>query len=91
VKNREIATVRRGLGLTQAQLAGLLGVHWMTVSRWERGTLVPTAWQQAMLATLAQAQAHDEGAGQQALLLAQQQSIMAALAFLFQVAFEESV
>ena len=33
---------RRRLGLTQAQLGRMLGVHAMTVSKWERGTVAPT-------------------------------------------------
>ena len=34
----EVRRVRMRLRLTQAQLAAKLGVHEMTVSRWERGT-----------------------------------------------------
>ena len=34
----EVRRVRVRLRLTQAQLAAKLGVHEMTVSRWERGT-----------------------------------------------------
>ena len=35
----EVRRVRMRLRLTQAQLAAKLGVHEMTVSRWERGTV----------------------------------------------------
>lgn len=28
---------RTALGVTQAEMATLLGVHWITVSKWERG------------------------------------------------------
>ncbi len=38
-----IATLRRALGLTQEQLGKRLGVHKLTVSRWECGTLHPSA------------------------------------------------
>ncbi len=38
-----IATLRRALGLTQEQLGVRLGVHKLTVSRWECGTLHPSA------------------------------------------------
>jgi len=38
-----IATLRRALGLTQEQLGEHLGVHKLTVSRWECGTLHPSA------------------------------------------------
>lgn len=34
--------LRDGLGYTQARLAALLGVHPLTISRWECGTLSPT-------------------------------------------------
>lgn len=33
--------LRDGLGYTQARLASLLGVHPLTISRWECGTLSP--------------------------------------------------
>ncbi len=35
----EMKSSRQALGLAQTQLAERLGVHWMTVSRWERGTV----------------------------------------------------
>lgn len=37
----EIRGMRRELGLTQAQLAGALGVHPNTLARWERGEITP--------------------------------------------------
>lgn len=41
--------VRTLLGLTQSQLAQLLGVHAITVSKWERGVALPTQFQAALL------------------------------------------
>lgn len=38
-----ITTLREALGLTQEQLGKKLGVDKMTVSRWERGTVRPSA------------------------------------------------
>lgn len=35
--------------MTQQELSRLLGVHAITVSRWERGALVPNAYTKALL------------------------------------------
>jgi molybdopterin-binding protein len=48
----DLAAIRTNLGLTQAQLADVTGVHPMTVSKWERGVLQPTRHQQAILVAL---------------------------------------
>ena len=40
---KSIAELRRDLELTQAELADRLGVTAMTISRWERGLVEPTA------------------------------------------------
>lgn len=48
----KIAAIRKKLGLTQRALARLVGVHEMTVSRWERGLLRPTAHQRSILRAL---------------------------------------
>ena len=40
---RSIAELRRELQLTQTELADQVGVTAMTVSRWERGLVEPTA------------------------------------------------
>ena len=45
----EIAELRRRLNLSQALFGQLFGVHPMTVSKWERGQLVPNSYQAAMM------------------------------------------
>jgi DNA-binding XRE family transcriptional regulator len=44
-----IRDTRTTLGLTQSQLADLLGVHWITVSKWERGQLEPGPYHAGMI------------------------------------------
>ena len=39
ITGTEVRRLRRKLGLTQGQLAARLGVHIMTVARWEWGTV----------------------------------------------------
>ena len=45
----EIKKLRDVLNLNQVQLAQLLGVHPITVSKWERGESAPTPYQAALL------------------------------------------
>jgi len=45
----QIQGLRESLRLNQTQLAGLMGVHPITVSRWERGKAPPTPYQAAFL------------------------------------------
>jgi len=45
----EVLGVRERLGLNQTQLSQLLGVHPLTVSKWERGLLAPSPYQETML------------------------------------------
>lgn len=59
----EIRAIRDQLHLTQVQLAQLLGVHPLTVHKWERDLLVPTAHQQAMLVSFGKASASRKGIG----------------------------
>jgi|1185.fasta_scaffold161790_3 putative transcriptional regulator len=51
----ELQRLREKLGLSQVQLAQLLGVHPLTVSKWERGVLAPTPHQNALLESFAKA------------------------------------
>jgi DNA-binding transcriptional regulator YiaG len=45
----EIRSLRQSLELNQAQFAQLMGVHAITVSKWESGITAPTDYQQAFL------------------------------------------
>ena len=49
VTRDEIIEIRRSLRMTQEQLAQLLGIHALTVSKWERGLSSPTPHQEALL------------------------------------------
>ncbi len=49
VAPKNIADARNRLRLTQPEFGQLCGVHWMTVSKWERGQLEPNAYQTALL------------------------------------------
>lgn len=46
---KEVLATRTALGLSQPELASLIGVHQLTVSKWERGVLVPSDYQQKLL------------------------------------------
>jgi len=41
--------VRETRGVTQAVAAAVLGVHVLTVSKWERGVLCPDPWSAAVI------------------------------------------
>lgn len=45
----EIASLRRDLGLSQVEFGQLLGAHFMTVSKWERGVSQPSSYQLALM------------------------------------------
>jgi DNA-binding XRE family transcriptional regulator len=49
VEPDDIRGVRERLRLTQTQFAQLLGVHPLTISKWERGVLVPSDHQVALM------------------------------------------
>ena len=50
-----IADLRKRLGLNQMEFGNLFGVHPMTVSKWERGTLSPNNYQLALMQEFAKA------------------------------------
>lgn len=65
----KILEIRSAFGLTQGELGTLIGVHVVTVNRWEQDLLAPTSWQHALLTHLAKATprlkvrlSHDPGA-----------------------------
>lgn len=45
----EIASVRKSLGLTQADFARLFDAHVMTISKWERGVATPSPYQASLI------------------------------------------
>lgn len=49
---RSLKPLRQRLNLSQKQLGELLGVHVMTVSKWERGVLAPNPHQRRLLGAL---------------------------------------
>lgn len=56
MKNRPNPEVRRArlrLGLTQVELAQIIGVHYITISRWECGKNHPNMWQSGLCHRLA--------------------------------------
>lgn len=63
VRAMDIAHIRKLLGLTQVVLGRVVGAHSMTVSKWERGVLQPTAFQRSILAALAAAGEARDAAG----------------------------
>lgn len=52
---KSLKPLRTRLDLSQAELGELLGVHAMTVSKWERGVLQPSPHQRRLLRALADA------------------------------------
>lgn len=61
----EIRDIRKGLNLTQEQFAQLLGVHGLTVSKWERGLLEPTPYQESLIASFKKAVAESPDIGKE--------------------------
>ncbi|MDE2462670.1 MAG: helix-turn-helix domain-containing protein [Alphaproteobacteria bacterium] len=61
----EIRSLRTHLNLGQAEFAQMLGVHPMTVSRWERekGALSPTAYQEVLMKEFKTAVSKDKAVG----------------------------
>lgn len=51
---QQILQLRTALGLSQVQFAQLFGVHFMTISKWERGVVAPSTYQIALMKQFAQ-------------------------------------
>jgi len=50
-----VGTARRAIGLSQSDFAEVLGVHPLTISKWERGVNRPSAWYQELVARIERA------------------------------------
>jgi transcriptional regulator with XRE-family HTH domain len=77
------------LDVSQRQLALLLGVHELTVSKWERGKAAPTTYQQALLMAFVVAAARVKGVGGAAMVEAEVRGVAAALYVLLRAAYED--
>jgi putative transcriptional regulator len=79
----EIAALRKALGLSQVQFAQLFGVHFMTVSKWEHGGIVPSPYQFALMVKFSQtAKLKSEEAQEKVKNLLVGAGVVAALVFL---------
>lgn len=67
MNGQEIEHIRKALNLTQTQFAALLGVHFVTVSRWESNVLSPPPYQRGLIQKFGDAarnkKAHQDIAG----------------------------
>ena len=86
---KEVSGLRSQLGLSQVQFGQLLGVHPLTVSRWERGLLVPTPHQTALIESFAKARTAEQTIGDQVANLLMTAGVAVALYALLQAAFSE--
>lgn len=86
----DIARLRQGLGFSQIQLAQLLGVHPLTVSKWERGLLSPSDHQSALLDSFAKARKANRDVGSQAADALVAAGVAVALFLLLQAAVGDS-
>lgn len=77
-----ILDTRRRLGLSQDQFGQLVGAHWVTVSKWERGQLRPSPYQAGMILKFREA-AKSEDADELGQRLGQLLVIGGALAVVF--------
>ena len=89
VDGAAIKQVRSHLELSQAELATILGVHWVTVSKWERGVLAPDPYRDALLVRFSEASAKREFGDSVARALIGQ-GVAAALFLLLKAAFEDA-
>lgn len=85
----EIVAIRTGLGFTQVQLAQLLGVHPLTVSKWERGELSPSPHQQALLDSFRKAKQSKSDIGETVASILVTAGVIVALYALLKAALEE--
>ena len=85
-----ILSLRTRLGFTQTQLANLLGVHSITVWKWEHDQLRPTAYQIAMLESFEKAEAQDPKIGEAVSGILIGAGVVAALYCIFKAATGKS-
>lgn len=85
----EVSEIRNKLGLSQVQLAQLLGVHPLTISKWERGVSDPTPHQSALLQSFGKAGQSKQQIGNEVSNLLVTAGVAVALWALLSAAFGE--
>lgn len=85
----EIRQLRAKLTVTQPQLAHLLGVHAITVSKWERGHMLPRPYEAALLATFRRASEVEPGIGRAAVAALMDEGVSRALYLVLRSAFAD--
>ncbi len=83
----EVVATRTDLGLTQVQLASLLGVHPLTVSKWERAVASPSPHQEALLGSFQKAAKSKTDIGEAVATLLVTAGVALALFALLEAAF----
>ena len=79
----DIPALRRALGVSQVEFGQLFGVHFMTVSKWERGVVEPSPYQVALMEQFAKrAEAQQEQAKEQVKKMLVGAGVVAALGWL---------
>lgn len=58
-----IANLRRNLSWSQVEMARILGVHSMTISKWERGVSRPSSYHNDLLIAFRRAWVEDHSIG----------------------------
>ena len=86
----EVRQLRCTLGMTQGQLSQLLGVHGLTVSKWERGLLAPSPYQVAMMQSFHRAAQRQPDIGQVVAGLVVAAGVGIALYYLLRAAFGDA-
>jgi len=90
VTAEEVRQLRCALGMTQGQLAQLLGVHGLTVSKWERRLLAPSPYQVAMMESFQKAAQRRPEIGQVVASLVVGAGVGIALYYLLRAAFGDA-
>lgn len=83
----EIRAIRNDLGLSQAKFAELLGVHPVTVSKWERGVLSPNSHKVALIQKFSEASEKNDEIGNKVESLLVTAGVALALYALLEAAF----
>lgn len=86
----EVKSIRESLRLNQAQFAQLLGVHSLTVSKWERDILSVQPHHNALIESFKRAKSATPGVGDEVAKLLVTAGVVVAIFVLLQAAFKEN-